>query len=44
MKELRVYSIHKSKIYVNHNMKDGREELGIYCCKFLTLYVTLYII
>lgn len=39
IKELYVYSLCKSKMYANHNTKDGSEELEICCCKFLTLYV-----
>ena len=38
MKDLYVYSMYK-KMYTNHNTKDGKEELEIYSCKFLILYV-----
>ena len=38
MKDLYVNSMYK-KMYTSHNTKDGREELEIYSCKFLILYV-----
>lgn len=39
-----VYNVCISKMYDNNSTKDLREEIDVYCCKVLILYMKLYII
>lgn len=39
-----VYNVCISKMYDNNSTKNLREEIDVYCCKVLILYMKLYII